>query len=175
VNSTPTVFIDGDKKFAGGGGRGAAEAKFKPYKAAVDSKVDLLPALVIAAAAARIGDTVRVECVFNDPGPALEIYAALVQEEERYKGSNGLGYHKMVVRDMALFPAGARAASFDLAKSEQVTDQYLTEFENTGARLQGYKFPERHAKIARQGLRIVIFAQEKNTKKVVNAFVAVVK
>ncbi len=175
VNSTPTVFIDGDQKFVGGGGRGAAEAKYKQYKAVVAAKVDLLPSLVIAAAAARIGETVRVECVFNDPGPAVEVYAALVQEEERYKGANGLGYHKMVVRDMALFPAGARVASFDLAKSEQLSDQYLTEFEKTSTRFPGFKFPERRARIARQGLKIVVFAQEKNTKKVVNAFVADIK
>lgn len=68
VTSTPTVFIDGDKKLVGGGGRGAAEGKYKQYKVAIDAKVDLLPNLVMAAAAARIGETVRVECVFNDPG-----------------------------------------------------------------------------------------------------------
>ncbi len=175
VNSTPTVFIDGDKKLVGGGSRGSSESKFKQYKSEIDARINAVPAFVLKALAVYKGDTVKVDCAFDAPGPAIEIYVALVQEEEKYKGSNGLSFHKMVVRDVAIFPAGARVASFDLAKSEQITDQYLTEFENTNTRFQGFKFPERHAKIARQGLRVVVFAQEKSTKKVLNAIVADVK
>ncbi len=123
----------------------------------------------------RSGDVVKVDCEFDNLGPAVEVYVALVQGEEKYQGSNGLAFHKMIVRDIAVFPQGVRGATFDLAKLEQNTDQYLTEFENTSTRFQGFKFPERHAKIARQGLKAVVFAQEKNTKKVLNAVVAEVK
>ncbi len=175
VNSTPTVVIDGDKKIVGGGGRGSAESKFKQYKSEVDARVNAAPAIVLKAKAVRSGDAVKVDCEFDNPGPAVEVYVALVQGEEKYQGSNGLAFHKMIVRDIAVFPQGVRGATFDLAKLEQNTDQYLTEFENTSTRFQGFKFPERHAKIARQGLKAVVFAQEKNTKKVLNAVVAEVK
>jgi hypothetical protein len=175
VNSTPTVVIDGDKKLVGGGGRGSSEAKFKQYKSEIEARVNAAPGLALKARAARSGDAIRVECEFENPGPAIEVSVALVQDEEKYKGSNGLAFHKMVVREIAVFPQGVRGATFDLAKSEQSADLYLTEFENTNTRFQGFKFPERHAKIARQGLRVVVFAQEKNTKKVLNAVVADVK
>jgi thiol-disulfide isomerase/thioredoxin len=175
VNSTPTVVIDGDKKIVGGGGRGSSESKFKQYKSEIDARINAAPSVALKAKAALSGDAVRVECEFENPGPAVDVYVALVQGEEKYKGSNGLVFHKMVVRDIAAFPQGVREATFDLAKAEQNTDQYLTNFENANTRFQGFKFPERHAKIARQGLRIVVFAQEKNTKKILNAVVTDVK
>jgi thiol-disulfide isomerase/thioredoxin len=175
VNSTPTVVIDGDKKIVGGGGRGSSESKFKQYKSEIDARVNAAPPVVLKAKAVFSGDAVRIECEFENPGPTIDVYVALVQGEETYKGSNGLTFHKMVVRGIAVFPQGIRSATFDLAKSEQNADQYLTDFENTNTRFQGFKFPERHAKIARQGLRIVVFAQEKSTKKILNAVVADVK
>jgi hypothetical protein len=94
---------------------------------------------------------------------------------EKYAGSNGIAFHKMVVRDLAVLPAGSKSASFDLAASEKAADEYLTNFEKTNTRFQGFKFPERHAKISRQGLRVVVFAQAKDTKKVLNAVVLEVK
>ena len=81
----------------------------------------------------------------------------------------------MVVRDVAVFPPAASGRRVRPGRSEQSADAYLTEFENTNTRFPNFKFPERHAKIARQGLRVVVFAQEKNTKKVLNAVVADVK
>ena len=175
VNSTPTVIIDGDKKIVGGGGRGSSESKFKQYKSEIDARVNASPSIALKAKAALSGDAVRVECEFENPGPAIDVYVAFVQAEEKYKGSNGLAFHKMVVRDITAFPQGIREVTFDLATAEVNTGQYLTNFENTNTRFQGFKFPERHAKIARQGLRVVVFAQEKNTKKVLNAVVTDVK
>jgi thiol-disulfide isomerase/thioredoxin len=175
VTSTPTIVIDGDKKIVGGGSRGMAESKFKQYKSEIDARVNSAPGFALKAKAARTGDAVKVECEFGDPGQAIEVNVVLVQDRENYKGSNGLAVHKMVVRDLAVFPAGAHAATFDLAASEQGTNRYLTEFENTSTRFAGYKFAERHAAIARQELRIVVFAQEKSTKKVLQAVVVEVK
>jgi tetratricopeptide (TPR) repeat protein len=176
VNSTPTVVIDGEKDNSGGGPRSFAETKFKQYKAAIDGRLGAVPEAVLKVKAAHKGDTVSVEF---DPGriPAgAEYHVALVQGEEKCKGSNGLMFHKMVVRDIVTVdPAGAKTVAFDLAASEQRADQYLTDFEITNKRFQGFKFPERHDKIDRGRLRIVFFAQDKATKKILNAAVADVK
>jgi thiol-disulfide isomerase/thioredoxin len=173
VNSTPTVVIDGDKKMIGGGSRGMAEGKFKEYKSEIDARINAAPAVSLKAKAARAGDSVKVVCEFDKAVPGVEYYVVLVQNEEKYKGSNGIAFHKLVVRDLiVLDPAGTKQASFDLAASEQATDRYLTEFENTNTRFQGFKFPERHHKIDRRGLKVVFFAQEKEGQKVLNAVVA---
>ncbi len=176
VNSTPTVVIDGNKDMSGGGSRGMAEGKYKQYKAEIDPLLTAAPGAVLKARAAQAGDIIKVE---YDLGPALagaEYSIVLVQREESYKGSNGLTVHKMVVRDIVdVDPAAAKKASFDLAASEQATGQYLTEFETTNTRFKGYKFLERHHRIDRNKLAVVFFAQDKGTKKVLNAVVAEVK
>ncbi|HYA49393.1 MAG TPA: hypothetical protein VEG35_06805 [Burkholderiales bacterium] len=176
VMSTPTVVIDGEKDTSGGGARSAAEGKFKQYKAAIDGRLAAVPEAVLKVAAARTGDTVKVECDAGRPVAGAEYHIVLVQGEELYKGSNGLMYHKMVVRDLvSVDPAGAKTASFDLAASEQKADHYLTDFERTNPRFPGFKFAERHNTIDRGRLRVVFFAQDAATKKVLNAAVADVK
>jgi thiol-disulfide isomerase/thioredoxin len=176
VNSTPTVLIDGDKKMIGGGNRGMAEGKFKEYKTEIDGRINAAPAVLLKAKASLTGDEVKVECEFGKPVPGAEYYVVLVQNEEKYKGSNGIVFHKMVVRDLALLDlSGAKQASFDLAASERATDQYLTEFENTNTRFQGFKFPERHHTIDRRKLGVVFFVQDKESKKVYNAIATNVK
>jgi thiol-disulfide isomerase/thioredoxin len=177
VNSTPTVVIDGDKKMIGGGNRGMAEGKFKEYKTEIDARVNDAPVVSLKAKATRASDTVNVEYEIDKPAPGAEYRIVLVQAEEKYKGSNGLQFHKLVVRDLVTVdPAAAtKQAAFDLAKSEQATAEYLTEFERTYTRIQNFKFAERHHKIDRQGLKVVFFAQEKESKKVLNAVVIDVK
>jgi hypothetical protein len=188
VNSTPTAVFEGEKKITGGGGRGAAAERFKTYRTEIDARINAAPAVALKATAtfvpapkvkatkakvAEVGDLVKVDCGFDKVVPGAEYHAVLVQKEERYKGSNGIMIHKMVVRDLVtLDPAGTKQVTFDLAASEQAADAYLTEFENTTTRFKDFKFPERHAKIARTGLRVVFFAQDKESKKVLNAVVA---
>jgi tetratricopeptide (TPR) repeat protein len=176
VNSTPTVVVDGEKDTTGGGSRGRAEAKYEQYKAAVDTRLGGLPAVVLKLRAVRAGDTVKIDYDSGGAVSGAEYHAVLVQGEEKFKGSNGLMVHKMVVRDiLAVEPGAAKHVSFDLAASEVRTDQYLTEFEKTYTRIKDFKFAERHHKIDRSRLRVVLFAQDKGTKKVLNAVVADVK
>ena len=176
VNGTPTVLIDGEKDTSGGGMRSLAEAKFKQYRAAVDARLAEAPGAALKVAASLAGDTVNVTF---DAGPAVAGAAyriILVQGEEKFKGSNGLAFHKMVVRDLVdVDPAGAKTAAFDLPASEAKADQYLTGFETTNRRFAGFKFAERHNKIDRGRLRVVFFAQDEVTKKVLAAAVADVK
>ena len=176
INSTPTVVIDGDKDATGGGIRSMAEGKFKQYKAQIDGRLAANPGVALKVKTTRAGETIKVEYDFDKPVPGAEVQIVLVQGEEKYKGSNGLEFHKLVVRDLVTAdPAGPRLVSFDLAASEQRSDLYLTEFENTSTRFQNFKFPERHARIDRSKLRIVVFLQDKETKKVLNAVVGDVK
>jgi hypothetical protein len=176
VMSTPTVVIDGEKDTSGGGPRSLAEGKFKQYKAAIDGRLEAVPAAVLKVTAARAADTVKVEFDAGRAVAGAEYHVVLAQGEEKYKGSNGLMFHKMVVRDIiTVDPAGGKTASFDLAASEQKADQYLTDFERTNQRFQGFKFAERHNKIDRSRLCVVFFVQDTATKKVLNAAVADVK
>jgi tetratricopeptide (TPR) repeat protein len=176
VNSTPSTFFDGEAKLGGGGGRSMSGDKYKQYETEVNSRVNAVPAVMLQATAVRTGDSVTVECGYDKVVPGVEYVVVLVQKEEKYKGSNGLIFHKLVVRDLAVLDsAAAKPVTFDLSASEKATDAYLSDFEKTYERIPNFKFVERHATIDRKALRVVFFAQDKASKKVLNAVVAEVK
>jgi tetratricopeptide (TPR) repeat protein len=176
VNSTPTVLFDGANKMVGGGNRGMAEGKFAEYKAAVEPLLSAAPAVLLKVRASLAGDVVKAAYEFDKVVPGAEYHLVLVQAEQEHKGSNGLVSHKMVVRDLVTVdPAAPKTAAFDLASSEKAADAYLTEFEKTYTRVPNFKWAVRRNAIPRQGLKVVFFVQDKETRKVLNAVVADVK
>jgi thiol-disulfide isomerase/thioredoxin len=176
INSTPTVIIDGTEKSVGGGGRGAAEAKYAQYRGLIEPLLTASPAVTLRASATLAGDTVKVAYDFGQAIAGAEYLLMLVQGEQEHQGGNGLSVHRLVVRDLkVLDPAAARTAEFDLAASEKTTDAFLSEFERTYTRIPNFKWAVRRYIIPRQGLRIVFFVQEKASGKVLNAVVAEVK
>jgi thiol-disulfide isomerase/thioredoxin len=176
VSSTPTVIIDGADRSVGGGGRGAAEGKFLQYRSVVEPLLAAAPEIVLKAVASLAADRVKVVYDFNTTVPGADYLLALVQAEQEHKGSNGVAFHKMVVRDITVLdPAAPRTATFDLAASEKATDAYLSEFAKTYTRIPGFTWEVRRNAIARQGLKVVFFVQEKSTGQVLNAVVADVK
>jgi thiol-disulfide isomerase/thioredoxin len=176
VNSTPTVVFDGADKRVGGGNRGMAEMKYKEYLGAIGPLVAAAPGAALKVQASLAGGTVKVAYEFDKAVPGADYHLVLVQGEELHRGSNGLLSHKMVVRDLlTVDPSAPRTASFDLDASEKAADAYLTEFARTYTRVPGFQWAARRNAIARTGLKVVFFAQDRETKKVLNAAVADVK
>ena len=176
VNSTPTVVFDGTEKMIGGGNRGMAEAKFKQYREQVLARAAEAPGAALKLRASLSGAIVKVDFEIDKPVPGAEVNIVLVQSEQAYKGSNGLAVHKLVVRDLAVIdPAVTRTTTFDLAASEKAADAYLTEFEKTYTRVPNFKWSVRHNAIARQGLKVALFVQDKSTRNVLNSISTDVK
>ena len=173
VTSTPTVVIDGTERSLGGGSRGAAEGKYAEYRAAIEKLLAADPGVALSARASLAGDTVKVAYDFDKVVPGVSYLLVLVQDELEHKGSNGVLYHKMVVRDILVAdPALPKALEFDLAASEKAADAYLTEFEKSYTRIPNFKWEVRRHVLPRKGLKVVFFAQETATGKVLNAVVA---
>jgi hypothetical protein len=176
VNSTPTVVFDGADKRVGGGNRGMAEMKYNEYLGAIEPLVAAAPSAALKVQASLVGGTVKVAYEFDKAVPGADYHLVLVQGEELHRGSNGLLSHKMVVRDLlTVDPSAPRTASFDLDASEKAADAYLTEFARTYTRVPNFQWATRRNTIARTGLKVVFFAQDRETKKVLNAAVADVK
>jgi thiol-disulfide isomerase/thioredoxin len=175
VNSTPSTFFDGEAKLGGGGGRANAENKYNQYLAEITPRLSEAPATTLKAKAALSGDSVKVDVTIDKPAAGAEVHVVLVQNEVPYKGSNGIVFHKLVVRDIRTVTPEAPQAVFDLTASEKAADAYLTEFEKTYTRIPNFKWAERHFKISRTGLKVVVFAQDPQTKKVHNAVTVDVK
>ena len=176
VNSTPTVVIDGTARVPGGGGRGAAESKFRQYRGAIEPLLADAPGVSLIARATATGDTIKVVYDFDKAVPGAEYLLVLAQDEQEHKGSNGVTFHKMVVRDLTVIdPTAPKTMTLNLKDSERVTDAYLTEFEKTYTRVPGFKWEVRRNAIPRLGLKVVFFVQDKATGRVLNAVVADVK
>jgi len=173
VSSTPTPFFDGERKFPGGGGKDRAEVKFKDYRGEIEARVYDAPQAVLKTAAVRRAGTVTVDCSFDRAVPGAAYNVALVEKEVRYRGSNGIVFHKMVVRDLlALDPSGMTArATFDLAASESRAAKHLEDYEKERA----FRFAEKKFAIDPARLAVVFFVQDEGTKKVLNAVYAEVK
>jgi len=173
VNSTPTFVIDGTGKSTGGGGRGAAEGKFSSLRAEIEKLLQEAPGVALKVQASLAGDKVRIVFDHDKVVPGAEYIVVLVQNEQEHKGGNGVEHHRMVVRDLWVAdPSGPKSAEFDLAVSEKAADAYLTEFEKTYTRTPNFKWETRRNAIARRGLKVVYFVQEKASGRVLNAVVA---
>jgi hypothetical protein len=169
VRGTPSTYFDGEDKAGGGSGRMGSVAKYKEYLAQIMPRLSEVPVLILTAKAVRTDDVVTVDVTIDKPVVGAEINAVLVEKEVAFKGGNGIAFHKMVVRDLKIVTPEAPKVVFDLAASEKETDDYMTEFEKTYTRIPNYKFPVRYNKIGRGALKVVVFAQDRTTKKVLNA------
>ncbi|MHB8054080.1 MAG: hypothetical protein ACYDH3_02380 [Candidatus Aminicenantales bacterium] len=171
INAAPAVFFDG-KAIPSGSGSGRAKAgeKYKQYLAEITPRLKEIPATLLEAKAVRDGDRVTVDVALENPVATAEIFVALVEKEVPYKGGNGVILHRMIVRDLRTIAIETPQAVFDLAASERTTDEYLTAIENSYDKVPNFHFPERRNLMGREGLRAIVFLQDKKTKRVFNAF-----
>jgi tetratricopeptide (TPR) repeat protein len=174
VNSTPTVYIDGEKKLTGGGPRLRAKGKFDEYSAEINSRVYRAPAVKVGVRAKRNGDDVSVTVTFDQEVSGADYNLVLVQEEVKYTGGNGILFHKKVVRDFkTVTPEEIKDEGFvfNILDAEKAGAQRLAEYEKE----INFTFKEKHFKIDRSRLQVVFFVQERSTHKVYNAAVCDVK
>jgi len=174
VNSTPMAFFDGAKKNNGGGVRAVAEEKYRQFSEEINALVSGAPAVKLGVQASLKGDSVVVEFKADKTGPGADFNLALVQTEEKFRGGNGIVFHKMVVREfITLDEAALQAGSFaiSLPGSEAAAAERVSKYEQEAL----FTFPEKHSRIDRSRLRVVFFAQEKISKEVLNAAVSDVK
>jgi hypothetical protein len=168
VNSTPNVFFDGEARRSGGGARGAAEAKFKDFAAEIEARVYEAPGVKVSVKASLRGDKVAVEFKTDKPVAAADYHLVLAQKEERFRGSNGLLFHKMVVRDFLTLGEAARRdgkAELDIARAEAEAARYLQDNEKE----RSFTFKEKKFAVDRTQLVLAFVVQDRATKKVLNA------
>jgi tetratricopeptide (TPR) repeat protein len=173
VTSTPSTFFDGEAKAGGGGNRGMAGDKFREFAGEVKGRLAAKPVVRLEVKTSRAEDLVRVEFKAGRTPSGVDFNLALVQEEERFRGGNGLPFHKMVVREFVTLDEAAvkaRTYTIDIAAVEAAAAAHLAEFERENT----FRFAEKKNRIDGTALRVVLFVQDRATKKVLNAAVAVV-
>lgn len=173
VTSTPTPFFDGERKFPGGGPRPRAEEKYKEYRGEIERRALEAAGVAIEARAVREAGQVRVSASFDKSVPGADRLVALVEKEARYRGSNGIVFHKMVVRGLRPLDPSARTAVavFDLAGLEGAAVKHLEDYEKE----RGFTFKEKKAAADPANLAVVVFVQDRIARKVLNAAFADVR
>jgi tetratricopeptide (TPR) repeat protein len=175
ISGTPTAIIDGIKTPSVGGNRLGALTSFNSAKKDIDALMGAASDVTVSASAVISGDDVKVDCEFSKVTEDAEYNVVLVQAEEDFEGGNGIVHHNMVVRDVkTVAPSDRASVTFNIVESEKAADDYITEWGNTASERakKNSKWPEKRNKINRNNLKAVVFVQDKNTKKVHNAFVA---
>ncbi len=174
VSATPTPYFDGTKNESGGGNRAMAEEKFKEFSAAVAAHVADVPQVKLTVRASLQGDLVNVQFTSDKSVTGADFNLVLVQKEVKYRGSNGILFHKMVVRDFATLTEEAlKAGKFAMSVPavEAATAQFLTDFEKQNS----FTFPVKMYAIDKTKLAVAFFVQDRTSKAVLNAAVADVK
>ncbi len=174
VRSTPTTFFDGIMKYRGGGSRSDVKKKYKQFISIIDPLIGSTPQAKLAVTATLEKDNIQVTWSSDDNFNAVYYNFALVQNEERYLGRNGIPIHKMVVRDFKTLIKKTALASkkkniliFNVKGAEKYAERVLKEYEKR----RRFKFKELHHKIDRTQLKVVFFLQDKSSLIVYNAVV----
>ncbi|MGB9005807.1 MAG: hypothetical protein WCB96_08800 [Candidatus Aminicenantales bacterium] len=174
VRSTPSIFIDGQALAGGGGPIFMAKTKYNLYLEELKKRINVDPGLKLKLEASLRGDDIQVSYTLDKVPDNADCHLALVQKEEKFKGGNGIIFHKMVVREFKTMasPAGLSGRlTINLPSAEQSALQRVSQYEKQ----MSFTFKEKHAAIDRTRLRIIFFVQDKSTDKVYTAAVADVK
>lgn len=174
IEGTPTIFFDGKPKAPGGGGMAEAEGKYKSYCKVIDPLLETAPLAKLRASVVRKGDKLDITAEASDvanPGDKVKLRLALVEEQVRYLGSNGIRFHHNVVRALPggaegltlKEKAGKQTASVDLGELRKSLTKYLDGYAKERA------FPNPSRPLDLKKLAVVAFIQNDATKDVYQA------
>jgi tetratricopeptide (TPR) repeat protein len=181
VSSTPTSFVDGLTKTIGGGAPLAAQSRFNIYKDAIERRLRISTEVSMDPSAGLSKDRVNIRVLgtASESGSRqLRLRVALAEEGVEYRGSNGIGHHRFVVRKMigtpegTMFDAGGSAklaAQINLQHLQDSLKSYLDAFERRTS--SGRAFKEKKHAVNRENLYVVAFVQDNATKEVLQAAV----
>ena len=181
VKSAPAPYLNGILQTGLGGSRLKAEESVEKLTPAIDKALESLSEGAIRISAMRQGPTVKVKVSVESArrtSSNLRLQLALVEDDIRYTGVNGIRFHPLVVRAMAGEKAegfAVKAAAtptfehtFEVRQIEASIKAYLDDYERNGRTLPT-KFDEKKYEIDVNKLSLVAFLQDNQTKQILQA------
>jgi hypothetical protein len=181
VQGTPTTLFSGspgeviNHGYGEGGGLDGAARTFNEYRKLIDVMLNEPTKAKVALKANRSGDQITMSADVSDvpsAGGPLKLRFALAEDVVRYRGGNGLLYHRRVVRAMPGGPAGQSVASpgGTFTAAVRLTDlrKDLNNYLDTFVRERGpFPKPQRPMEFAR--FRVVALLQDDKSFEVFQA------
>jgi len=185
VKAVPSAFIDGAPDGRGGGSREDSEAVYERFNSAIEDRLEVAPGARITLETLLKGSEVHVKAAVDQvrsESRSLRLQIALVEDELRYTGENGIRLHPMVVRSLGAynqdethrgFPVAATKVTsveytFDLAEVTAELKAHLDDYELNG-RDRTITFRRKMHEIDPDRLLVVAFVQDESTSEVLQA------
>lgn len=173
VNGVPTYAIDG-KSTVGGGSREMAKSVYDRFYKDIEADLEKPAEAHITIGASLRGKTVNVNSFvrgIDSKAKDVKVFIALVEKELRFNGENGIRFHTMVVRSIRSFGLSGEnyTASFELDAISKALKDHLDDYEAKGHRGESFQFAEKKYQIDPANLAVVMFAQEDESKHVLQA------
>jgi thiol-disulfide isomerase/thioredoxin len=174
IEGAPAIFVDGKVVGPAGGAKQRGKVVYDLLCAEVDKALEKEPEATLKVEVSKKGETITVNARVLDlkePGAAVRLRIALVEQSVRYQGRNGQRLHTSVVRALLGGKDGFKlekkeADHFVNLKIEDLRkalDQVLTET----ATARNILWAERPLDL--KNLAIIAFIQEQDSKKVLQA------
>ncbi len=173
----PTYGIDGEMMPGGGGARSRAPEIEKRLNGRIEKDLETAPGASLTLAAVNDGGKVTVTA---EAGGAASTHAALhvllLEKLIRYSGENGIRFHPVVVRSIAIFELkdGAIRKTHDFTKEavNAALKKHIDDFEKHDDRHNKdgtFRFAERRDAVDWNNVAVVAFVQDLESKKVLQA------
>ncbi len=202
VANTPAAFLDGQPADLLGGSRADTENTVVALAEQVEDEAQLPSGLHLQLTADRHADgsIAAVPALTVVPGPAAaagettgdvslrklaqaKLYVALVRDNIRYSGENGVRFHRMVVQSVSELPAAAALSTssphdpvvFHPPELDRAQEAYLRDFEQHNDRFGALHFKNRRFPMADEDLAVVAWVQDPATRRVLQAAYAPVR
>ncbi len=202
VQNTPAAFLDGQPLEILGASRGDVENIVVGFADEIEAQAALPSGLGLQLVAGQDADgTVRAQPVLAvKPVPAAQaagttgdmslrtlaravLYVALVQDNVRYSGENGVRLHRMLARSITELPVATYLHTdpqpspvlYSPGELDRAQDAYLTEYERHNDRFGAFRFATEPLPIAGGDLAVVAWVQDPLTHHVLQAAYATVQ
>lgn len=198
VESTPTAFLDGERLQIPGSSREDVQNIVVAFAEQIEEQAQTPAAfhLVLspewtASGLLRVGPSVTfaptpvfptTDSEASEPPSVLlrraVLRVALVEDQLRYPGKNGVRFHRMVVRSLqqapaSLFAPGSATArqifSFELAAIQTHQAAYLANYEAGNDRYGAFQFPQRDFPLRPDHLAFVAWLQDPISRRVLQS------
>lgn len=181
--STPQMILNGMKaKSDIGGSAKNAEERYKELRKEIEPLLEKATKVKLKATAIRTGDKLDIIAEASDieaPGDKVRLRLALIEEQVRYAGTNGIRYHSHVVRALPGGPdglalrekTGKQTVSVDLEDLRKKSNKYLDDY----MRKNKSALPSEARPMDFKNLQLVAFVQDDETKEVLQAMQVEVK
>lgn len=184
IRGVPTAVVDGEAKIGGGSADSAPKIYAETVEPAIEKRLTKAPGTKVGLKLEKKGNIITAKvAVGKTPTTAkkLRLHVVLAEERIRYSGENGVRFHPMVVRNIAMSAKDTQGFAvspgkgfttnyvFDVQKTSDEAKAHLDDFEVNNTRFGKFQFASKKHAIDGEKLYVVAFVQDEDSKEILQS------